>query len=102
MQEDLVAAITASPRYQELTRIRRRFAWTLTVIILLIYLGFILVIAFAPHWFGIPLGAGLTTTVGMPVGVLIIISAFVLTGIYVARANSLFDRYTQEIQEEFS
>ena len=36
----------------------------------------------------------------MPVGVLIILSAFVLTGIYVRRANTEFDQLNQEIVEE--
>ena len=37
---------------------------------------------------------------GIPVGVLIILSAFVLTGIYVRRANREFDPLTQQIVEE--
>ncbi len=38
-------------------------------------------------------------SIGMPLGVAIIVSAFLLTGIYVARANSEFDRLTHEIVE---
>lgn len=102
MKQDSVDAITAHPRYQELVRARKRFAWTLTACILLIYYGFILVIAFAPQWLGTPLSAGSITTIGMPIGVLVIISAFILTGIYVTRANGQFDRLTREIQEHFS
>jgi uncharacterized membrane protein (DUF485 family) len=101
MHQDSVDAIAAHPRYRELVSARKRFAWTLTAIILLIYYGFILVIAFAPGWLGAPLMPGLTMTVGIPVGILIILSAFILTGIYVARANGQFDRLTREIQEEF-
>lgn len=101
MHQDSVDAITSDPRYQELVKSRKRFGWTLTVIILLIYYGFIMVIAFAPQWFGIPLFPGWTMTIGMPIGVLIILSAFILTGIYVARANGRFDQLTREIQEKF-
>ena len=39
------------------------------------------------------------TTVGIPVGIGVIVSAFVLTGIYVARANTTFDDLTKEIIE---
>jgi uncharacterized membrane protein (DUF485 family) len=101
MHQDSVDAITAHPRYRELIGARKRFAWTLTAIILFIYYGFILVIAFAPQWLGSPVAAGMTMTVGIPVGILIILSAFILTGIYVARANGQFDRLTKEIQEDF-
>jgi uncharacterized membrane protein (DUF485 family) len=40
------------------------------------------------------------TTVGIPVGLLVIASAFVLTGIYVRRANSEFDPITRQIMEK--
>ena len=67
---------------------------------LVIYYGFILIIAFAPKLLATPLSAGAVTTVGMPIGVAIIVSAFVLTGIYVARANGKFDALTKAIRED--
>ena len=44
--------------------------------------------------------AGGVTTVGIPLGLFVIISAFVLTGIYVRRANSEFDALIRQIIEE--
>jgi len=44
--------------------------------------------------------SGGVTTLGMPVGVLIILSAFVLTGIYVARANRDYDTLIAAIKED--
>jgi uncharacterized membrane protein (DUF485 family) len=46
------------------------------------------------------LTAGSVTTVGIPVGVGVIISAFVLTGIYVRRANGEFDELTRRIKSK--
>jgi hypothetical protein len=43
---------------------------------------------------------GMTMTVGIPVGILIILSAFVLTGLYVRKANGEFDQLNREIVEE--
>lgn len=100
MQQDSVDAIKAHPRYQELVCSRKCFASNLTAIMLVIYFGFILVIAFAPQWLGTPVAEGATTTLGMPIGVIIIISAFVLTGIYVAKANTRFDALTKAIRED--
>jgi uncharacterized membrane protein (DUF485 family) len=71
----------------------------LAVVMLAIYYGFILIIAFAPSVLGTPIAPGAVTTVGIPVGVLIIIAAFVLTGIYVRRANAEFDALNQQIVE---
>jgi uncharacterized membrane protein (DUF485 family) len=100
MQASSVDAIKANPKYQELVRSRRRFGWTLTFVILVIYYGFILTIAFAPATLGKPVSSGAVMTIGIPVGVLIIVSAFILTGIYVARANGKFDALTAAIREE--
>jgi uncharacterized membrane protein (DUF485 family) len=90
-----VAAIQNDPQFRELTRKRSRFAWLLTVLMLVIYLGFIFVVAFAPKELATPLGG--ITTVGMPVGLFVIFSAIALTGIYVRRANSEFDQLTSSI-----
>jgi len=100
MQQDSVDAIKAQPQYQKLVRSRRRFAWTLTALILIIYYGFILTIAFVPTVLGTPVAPGAVTTIGIPIGVLIIVSAFVLTGVFVFRANGRFDALTRAIQED--
>jgi uncharacterized membrane protein (DUF485 family) len=100
MHPDSVEAIKRHPLYDELVSKRKRFAWILTIAMLVIYYGFILVIAFAPKSLAAPLAAGSVMTVGIPVGVLIILSAFVLTGIYVFRANGEFDRLTKSIRED--
>jgi uncharacterized membrane protein (DUF485 family) len=93
-QED--EAIAEDPQFQELVARRSGFAWVLSLIMLIIYLGFILLIAFAPQLLGTPIGDRVTT-IGIPIGLLVIISAFVLTGIYVNRANSEFDALTAKI-----
>lgn len=69
---------------------RSKLAWKLSALMLAIYFGFILMIAFAPALLGTPIGEGVTT-IGIPIGVLVILSAFVLTGWYVHRANADFD-----------
>ncbi|MGE5153515.1 MAG: DUF485 domain-containing protein [Bdellovibrio bacteriovorus] len=100
MTTDSVERIKRHPLYAELVAKRKRFAWILTILMLVIYYGFILVIAFSPKTLAVPLSAGSVTTIGIPVGVVIILSAFVLTGIYVVRANGEFDRLTKAIRED--
>src|SRR5215510_2386264 len=98
MTPDLYERVKRDPRFQELVAKRSRFAWALSAAMLAIYFGFIFIIAFAPKSLGTPIGSGIMT-VGIPLGLLVIISAFVLTGIYVRRANSEFDAITREIIE---
>jgi uncharacterized membrane protein (DUF485 family) len=98
MKQDMVDRIKNDPDFIQLTRERSKFAWTLTIVMLVIYFGFVLVIAFDPSLLGTPLSAGSVTTVGIPVGVGVILSAFILTGIYVRRANTEFDDLTAKIK----
>jgi uncharacterized membrane protein (DUF485 family) len=94
-----VKRIQQEPLFRELVDRRRHFAWALSAAMLTIYFGFILIIAFAPKVLAIPIGDGVIT-VGIPVGLFVIVSAFVLTGIYVYRANSEFDPITRQITEK--
>lgn len=100
MQQEITQRIKKHPKFAELTRKRTAFGWWLSIAMLAIYLAFILVIAFAPDILAAPIAPGSVITVGIPVGVLIIVSAFVLTGIYVRRANSEFDELNRQIIEE--
>ena len=100
MQQHSIDAIKAHPRYQELICSRKCFANNLTILMLVLYFGFILLVAFAPKFLATPLSAGAITTVGIPIGITVIVSAFILTGIYVARANGKFDDLTKAIRED--
>jgi uncharacterized membrane protein (DUF485 family) len=86
-----IDTIKAHPEYRQLIAVRRRFSFTLTAIMIAIYYGFILIVALAPHRLANPLYAGATTSVGIVVGVGIIVLAIALTGLYVLRANRRFD-----------
>ena len=97
MGEKEFSNVQDDPLFRQLVNARSRFAWRLSAAMLVIYFGFIAVIAFAPKVLAIP-GGGVMT-LGIPVGLLVIVSAFVLTGIYVSRANSRFDPLTREIME---
>lgn len=100
MNDDVLKRVQSNPKFLELVQKKTSLGWTLSAVMLVIYYGFVLMLAFAPKLLGTPLGDGSITTVGIPVGVLIILSAFVLTGIYVRKANTEFDQLNQEIVEE--
>ncbi|CQH74536.1 inner membrane protein involved in acetate transport [Yersinia enterocolitica] len=100
MNDNIYQEIENNPRFKELVQKRSHFAWLLSLITLALYVGFIFLIAFEPQWLGTPLYAGATITRGIPVGVGLIVISFVLTSIYVIRANGEFDRLTAEILRE--
>ncbi|ACO79653.1 hypothetical protein AvCA_35040 [Azotobacter vinelandii CA] len=92
--------IEQNPRFRELVARRERFAWLLSAIILGLYFAYILIIAFVPQVLGTKLSPDSVITLGMPVGVGLILLAFGLTGIYTWRANGEFDRLNQELLDE--
>ena len=87
--------IEADPNYQKLVKDRKAFGWTLAIIILVLYYGFIAIVAFAPDIISIKVAGDIT--VGIIMGVALILLSILLTGIYVLRANSEYDDLTNAI-----
>lgn len=99
MNKELVEKIKNNPDYQELVSKRSGFAIKLSISMLVVYFTFILTIAFNPSALGTPLSPDSVTTIGIPVGIAVIIFAFILTGIYTKRANGEFDDLNNKIKE---
>ncbi|MFZ1109959.1 MAG: DUF485 domain-containing protein [Rhodomicrobium sp.] len=102
MPLDSSPPIAENPKFQELVQKRTRFAWTLSILMLLVYQAFILLVAFAPGFLATPLVPGSVATIGIPIGIGVIVFAFLVTGIYVARANGTFDRLNRELIQEIT
>ena len=96
---DRLARVAADPRYRELVRRRSRFAWQLTAIMLAVFFGYILLIAFDKALLARPIAGG-TTSIGIPVGLAVILAGVALTGLYVRRANREFDPQLRAILED--
>ena len=99
MTQELVDKIKNNPDYQELVSKRSSFSIKLSIAMLVVYFTFILTIAFSPETLGTPISSDSVTTIGIPVGIAIIIFAFVLTGIYTKRANGEFDDLSNKIKQ---
>lgn len=92
--------IRRNPKFDELVARRSRFAWTLSAIVLGIYFTFIMVVAFNPKLLATPIASGATTTVAIPIGVGMVLLFWLLTGVYIRRANRDFDVLNSEIVKE--
>ena len=99
MSDPVVAKIEANPKYHELRRKRNSFGWLLTILMMVVYYGYIALIAFNKPFLAQPIGAGVTS-LGSPIGLGVIVFTIVITGLYVRRANGEFDRLTAEILKE--
>ena len=99
MEADLVQRIKNNPNYQKLVTVRSSYGWTLTAIVLFVFYGYILLVAFDKPLLATRIGAGVTTW-GIPIGIFVIVFTVVITGIYVLRANKEFDDLTEKIRNE--
>jgi uncharacterized membrane protein (DUF485 family) len=96
MELELARRIAGHPKYQELKAKRSSFGWWLTLAMMVVYYGFILLVAFNKEFLSQRLGAGVMT-VGIPIGFGVIVFTVVITAFYVKRANSEFDDLTADI-----
>ncbi|HET9018909.1 MAG TPA: DUF485 domain-containing protein [Acetobacteraceae bacterium] len=98
VKADLAGQVRRNPAFAELEARRGRFSWTIAIVMLAVYYGFILLVAFDKGLLGMPVGGGIT--LAFPVGLGVILVAILLTGLYVLRANGEYDALTRRIRED--
>lgn len=99
MNKELVDRIKNNPKYIELITKRSSFAVKLAIFMLTVYYGFVLTIAFNKEFFATKIGDGVMT-IAWPIGVAIIIIAFITTLIYVVKANGEFEDLELSIKND--
>lgn len=99
MDYKLVEKIKSLPEFQKLVAERNKIMIILTAIELIVYFGFILLVAFNKEFLATKLGDGVTT-IGIPIGIGVIVISFLLTGVYVYIANKEYDELSEKIKEK--
>ena len=99
MDQAKIEKIKSLPEYQQLVKERSSLAWNLSIAVLVVYYGYIMLLAFNPEFFT-TIVSGEYVSIGFPIGVAIIVFSFLLTGYYVKKANDDFDDLTAKIKKE--
>lgn len=99
MTDPVVDKIQRHPKYQELRSRRNRLGLFLTLLMLVVYYGYIALIAFDKSFLAQPIGAGVTS-LGIPIAIGVIVFSVIITGLYVRRANGEYDKLTQDILKD--
>ena len=97
--DPILARIEANPKYQLLKRKRNTLGWTLTLLMLIAYYGFIGAIAFDKEFLAQRIGAGVTS-IGIPIAWGLIIFTVAITAFYVWRANREYDQLVDDVLRE--
>lgn len=98
MDQKSVRAISENPTYQHLVKTRSRYAWTLTAILMVVFYGYIYLVAFHREIMAQRIGEGVMT-LSIPLGLGVIVFTVLITGVYVRKANADFDKWTREVKE---
>ncbi len=97
--QDVLDRITKNPKFLEFVAMRSRYGIIMSIISAAAYYGFILLVAFNKELLATKIGSGVTT-LGVPLGVGVIVFTIILTWIYVRRANTEFDSINESIIKE--
>ena len=98
MDNSQVQEILRNPKFQELVQKQRILSWTLTAVMLVIYIGFILLVAYNKEFLHSSFSGVISW--GIPLGIGVIVASFVLCGIYSSISNKAFDRLNKEAIDE--
>ena len=99
-QVNVQAKIRSNPKFAEMVGKRTRFAIVLSLIVLVPYYTFMMITAFNPAWLATPLSEGSVITIGWPLAAALIVGSWLMTGLYIRRANGEFDQLNQQILKE--
>lgn len=92
--------IRENPGFIALINTRSRLTWGLSALVLCSYFSFMAIAACRPQLLQIPLHQSSHLSSGIPIAILLIVMAWLLTGWYVHRANTHFDKLSAKIVEE--
>lgn len=98
LDKEKIHEILISPEFKSLVRKRVSVSLSFTFLMLAVYFGFILLMAFNKEFLATKIGEHIT--LGIPFGIGIIIFAWLLTGIYIIWANNSYDKKVNEIRNQ--
>jgi len=101
MSSKMINSILEDPEFKELARQKNKVSLILTITELVLYFGFIGLIAYNKPFLATKLSAGSAMTMGIPIAVGVIILSWILTGIYIFWANSVYDEKVKRIKKRF-
>jgi len=102
MKDDIVERIQKNPKFLKMVSIRNNYSIIMSIMMMVVYFGYILLIAFNKPFLATKISAGSVISVGIPLGLGVLVFTIIITAIYVRRANTEFDAMKDEIVKEAS
>lgn len=90
--------ILQSAAFKKLVKTRWNMSLSFTFLMLFVYIGFLMVVAYQKDTLKMPLGDSLNLAIVVGLG--IIIFSWLITGVYVYWANNYYDESVKEIKKD--
>lgn len=94
---EVVRRVVEHPKYQELVHKRTRVSLAFFAVMIVVYAGFIVTLAYLPEVFSRPIGPGFTMSVGVLSATIVAVSAVIMIAAYVRYSNKHFDPLIEAI-----
>ena len=101
MSSKSVHKILEDPEFKALTSQKNTVSAVLTIVELVLYFGFIALIAYNKPFLAQKVADGSAITIGIPIAVGVIFFSWVLTGIYIFWANTTYDEMVKRVTKRF-
>lgn len=92
--------IGANPKFHQLVRMRSRLSWSMFFIVITLYYLLMVTVAFNPAALSAVTGEGSVVTIGWPLGAAVIVLSWLLTGLYIYRANNTLEALNDALLKE--
>ena len=99
MDDVQVERILQNPKFKKMVSKKATLSWTLTIIMLIVYVGFMLLVGYNKEFLMSSFSGGVSLC-GRPRGLGIIVLSFVLCGVYSYIANNTLDQLNEEALRE--
>lgn len=100
MASSTTERIRANPKFLKMVSTRNNYSIVMTILMMVVYFGYILLIAFNKPFLATKLSEGAVTSVGIPMGLGVLVFTIIITAIYVRKANTEFDALKDEVIKE--
>lgn len=100
MKQETAKKILEHPEFQKMARKKSTLGWGFSALVFVMYVSYIGIIGISPESFAKPVSADGITTWGICIGLFVIVFSFLVTGLYVRKANGEFDRMTRKVIDD--
>lgn len=99
-EQEVAKKVLAHPKFQSMARQKALLGWTFSAIMFFVYVAYIWVIGTSPQLLATKVSDNSIITVGIYIGICMIIFSFLITLVYVYIANGKFEDMTQDAVKE--